>query len=90
MAKRLTLKEVFMSEDGEVVSLGDFRAKKERKGKTFGMLVTPDGEMMAHPDDMRYVIITSEEQGDALADGNVELAKELGAQFFEIGPGKPS
>ena len=74
--------------EGEVVSFGQFKSKREREGKRHGLLVTTDGQMLADPDDFLYVIIDADDQGDALQDGDIVKAEKLGAQFYEVIPGK--
>lgn len=82
-----TLKEVFLRE-GDVVSLADFRAKKKEPQSRRSILMSTDGQMLISPDDLLYVILTTDEQGEALQDGDPEKAHELGAEFFEIGQGQ--
>ena len=79
--------------EGDVLDFGQFKAKRERQGKLQGkrkrqgLLVTSDGQMLAAPDDFLYVVIDSDDQGDALGDGDIDKAKKLGAQFYEVIPG---
>jgi hypothetical protein len=76
--------------EGDVVNLGDFRKEKElekaREAYRHEVIMASNGEIMDVPDDWKYVILTHEDQKDALAYGNIKKAIELGAKVYDVGP----
>lgn len=70
--------------EGDVISLSDFRAEKEKESMRDIVMVSADGQTMYDPRDFQLVIVDTPEQQQALEDGDLEKALELGAQFQTV------
>lgn len=72
--------------EGDVVSLTNFRKEKRDREDYFNtVLVSTDGRFIFNPDDYLFVELNHRDQADALVDGDVDLAIELGAKVTPIG-----
>jgi hypothetical protein len=92
MKTNLSLKTLFINEENSkednVVDMFAFKKKKQAKEKLRGFLLSRDGTMLFHPDEFYFVVIDSDDQGDALGDGDVHAAASRGAVFHEVDRGK--
>tara|TARA_R100000152_G_C6744491_1_gene168186 strand:- start:809 stop:1075 length:267 start_codon:yes stop_codon:yes gene_type:complete len=73
----------------EVIDLGKYKAKKEREGMKYTVLVTKQpsysGEHTIYePSEFELVVVTTDEQYEALLQGDFSKAEDLGAQFDTI------
>jgi len=73
--------------EGDVVDLADYREKKEREKYRHSVLVSADGQILSDPGEWYYVVLDHEDQEDALIDGDVVKAEELGAKFYDLAAG---
>jgi hypothetical protein len=70
--------------EGDVINLSDFRAEKEKESMRDIVMVSADGQTMYDPRDFQLVIVDTPEQQQALEDGDLEKALELGAQLQTV------
>jgi len=70
--------------EGDVISLSDFKAEKEKESMRDIVMVSADGQTIYDPRDFQLVIVDTPEQQLALEDGDIERAIELGAQIETV------
>ena len=68
-----------------IVDFAQYKAKKEKEQYKQILLVHIEGEPVVYDiNEFNLVMVDTPEQYDALIDGDLSLAEELGAQFEEI------
>tara|TARA_R100001460_G_scaffold83409_6_gene124309 strand:- start:3199 stop:3468 length:270 start_codon:yes stop_codon:yes gene_type:complete len=68
-----------------IVDFSQYKAKKEKEQYKQILLVHIEGEPVVYDiNEFNLVMVDTPEQYDALMDGDLSLAEELGAQFEEI------
>ena len=68
-----------------IVDFAQYKAKKEKEQYKQILLVHIEGEPVVYDiNEFNLVMVDTPEQYDALMDGDLSLAEELGAQFEEI------
>ena len=68
-----------------IVDLAQYKTKKEKEQYKQILLVHIEGEPVVYDiNEFNLVMVDTPEQYDALMDGDLSLAEELGAQFEEI------
>jgi len=68
-----------------IVDFAQYKAKKEKEQYKQILLVHIEGEPVVYDiNEFNLVMVNTPEQYDALMDGDLSLAEELGAQFEEI------
>jgi len=68
-----------------IVDFSQYKAKKEKEQYRQILLVHIEGEPVVYDvNEFNLVMVDTPEQYDALIDGDLSLAEELGAQFEEI------
>ena len=68
-----------------IVDFAQYKAKKEKEQYKQILLVHIEGEPVVYDiNEFNLVMVDTPEQYDALMDGDLSLAEELGAQFKEI------
>ena len=70
--------------EGDVISLSDFKAEKEKESRRDIVMVSADGQTIYDPRDFQLVVIDTPEQQQALEDGDLEKAVQLGAQIQTV------
>jgi len=72
-------------EEGEVVNLGNFRKERRDKEHYYGeVLVSKDGAFTLDPEEFFFVKLTHRDQADAIVDGDVDAAEDLGAKVYDL------
>ena len=68
-----------------IVDFAQYKAKKEKEQYKQILLVHIEGEPVVYDiNEFNLVMVDTPEQYDALMDGDLSLAEDLGAQFEEI------
>jgi len=68
-----------------IVDFAQYKTKKEKEQYKQILLVHIEGEPVVYDiNEFNLVMVDTPEQYDALMDGDLSLAEELGAQFEEI------
>lgn len=78
-----------MLKEGDVVDLGAFRKEKRDREDYYNyILVSTDGQFTLNPDDFVLVELDHRDQADALVDGDLDKAVELGASVVPLNPAR--
>ena len=73
-------------DEGDVIDFVSRRKeKRDREDYYNTVLVSTDGQFIFNPDDYFFVELNHRDQADALVDGDVDLARALGAKVTPIG-----
>jgi len=70
--------------DKKVVDLGEYRKSRDRADYYNIILISRDGSFIFNPDNYILIELTHMDQVDAIVDGNIEKAIEVGAEAIPI------
>ncbi len=71
--------------EGEVIDFKKFRKQKRDNEDYYNeVLVSKDGSFVFNPKDYVLVTLTHRDQADALVDGDLNKAEDLGAQILSL------
>tara|TARA_R110000824_G_scaffold142824_3_gene310130 strand:+ start:66 stop:338 length:273 start_codon:yes stop_codon:yes gene_type:complete len=67
-----------------VIDFEKYRARKEKENMRDIVMISADGQMIYDPRDFQLVIVDTPEQQQALEEGDLEKAVQLGAQIQTV------
>ena len=67
-----------------VIDLEKYRARKEKESRRDIVMVSADGQTIYDPRDFQLVVVDTPEQQQAIEDGDLEKAVQLGAQIQTV------